>query len=174
FADQQEGKVKKAALEALSYGAKLAGQFDTTVTALILGPSDTDLASLGQYGADKVLHADDQKLKDFDASLYVTALKEAIDAESAEIIVLAHNFNGKAVAPMLSVKLKAGLAAGAINLPHTSDGFVLKKGAFSGKAFAYVNIKTDKKIISVNPNSFPIEKSDKQAEVSSFSPALPD
>lgn len=165
FADQHEGEIKKAVFEALSYGAKLAEQIGTSATAVVIGPNQSDLGSLGQYGVDKVFHVNDESLKDFDAGVYTAVMLEADKQEPAEVIVVSHNFNGKALAPMLSVKLKAGLVAGAIDLPDTSDGFTLKKGAFSGKAFAYLQIKTEKKIISLNPNSFQIQKQEKQAEV---------
>ena len=61
--------------------------------------------------------------------------------------------------------MKAGLVSGAIALPETSNGFVIKKSVFSGKAFAQVSILTAKKIISLNPNSFNIIKSDGIAEI---------
>ena len=48
FADQSEGHIKKAALEALCYGAELASLLQTTAAALILGPvAQEDAAVLG-------------------------------------------------------------------------------------------------------------------------------
>lgn len=174
YIDQHEGEVKKASLEALSYGAKLAQQAGSSTTALLLGPCDTDPKSLGACGADKVLHAQNASLSTFDAGVFTAAILSAVEQENADVIIFPHNFNGKALAPMLSVKLKAGLVSGAVDLPDTTDGFVVKKGAFSGKAFAQVAIKTDKKIIALNPNVFPIEKTEKEAEVTDFSPSLPE
>ena len=40
----------------------------------------------------------------------------------------------------LAAKLKAGFVSGAIALPDTKNGFVVKKNVFSGKAFANVAI----------------------------------
>jgi electron transfer flavoprotein alpha subunit len=54
----------------------------------------------------------------------------------------------------VSALLKAGLVTGAIELPKTDAGFVVKKTVFSGKAFANVSIQTAIKIISLSPNSF--------------------
>ena len=56
----------------------------------------------------------------------------------------------------LSAQLKAGLVTGATALPDTSNGFLVKKNVFSGKAFCTVSIKTPVKIISLNPNAFPV------------------
>lgn len=173
FIDQHEGEIKKASLEALCYGTKTAKKINTTTTALVLGSCNTELSILGNYGSDKVLQATNEQLKTFDATVYAAAIQAAVEQEQADVVIFPHNFNGRALAPMLSVKLKAGLVAGAVSLPDTNEGFVVKKGAFSGKAYAYVAINTDKKIITLNPNSFPVEKTDKQAEVTSFSPELP-
>ena len=83
----------------------------------------------------------------------------------ATVIIFSNNFNGKAIAPRLSVRLKAGLVSGAVALPELSNGFVVKKNVFSGKAFANVSIKTDIKIISLNANAYKITESEGVAEV---------
>ncbi|MGH2644250.1 MAG: electron transfer flavoprotein subunit alpha/FixB family protein [Chitinophagaceae bacterium] len=169
FADQHEGKLRKAAFETVCYGAKLASRLGTSATAVVLGScSDDDLKLLGNYGALKVLHDSNNLLSQFDPSVYAKAVIQAAEKESAEVIIFSHNFNGKAIAPIISAKLKAGWVAGALALPDITNGFVVKKGVFSGKAMAQVKIASAKKIISLNPNSFPVEKSDTQAEVMAF------
>ena len=49
----EEGHVKKASLEALSYGAKIAEQTGDVAEAVVLGKVTEDLAALGQYGVKK-------------------------------------------------------------------------------------------------------------------------
>lgn len=175
FADQFEGKIKKSALEAVQYGAKVAQQTSTTATAVVLGEVGAEeLAVLGQYGATKVLHAADARLNEPEAGVITKVLAEAVSKENAGIVVFSHNFSGRAVAPQLSAQLKAGLVAGAISLPDTASGFVVKKNVFSGKAFANVNITSEKKIISVLPNTFSLEPGSGTASVEAFSPAVSD
>ena len=50
FIDHADGHVKKAALEALSYGAAIAEQTGTTAEGVVLGTTNEDLTTLGQYG----------------------------------------------------------------------------------------------------------------------------
>jgi len=83
----------------------------------------------------------------------------------AKVVICAHNLSGKAIAPRLSARLKAGLASGAVALPETTKGFVVKKNVFSGKAFANLSLNTDIKIVSINPNSFGVHEKAGQAEV---------
>lgn len=175
FADQFQGKIKKSALEAVQYGAKVAQQTGTTATAVVLGevPAD-ELAALGRYGAKKVLHAADARLNEPDAGVATKVIAEAVAKENAVIIIFSHNFSGRAIAPQLSARLKAGLVAGAISLPDTANGFVVKKNVFSGKAFANVNITSEKKIVSVLPNTFTLEAGSGTTATEAFSPALSD
>ena len=90
------------------------------------------------------------------------------------MIIFSNNFNGKAIAPRLSVRLKAGLVSGAVALPELSNGFVVKKNVFSGKAFANVSIKTDIKIISLNANAYKITEGEGAAEVTELNVTIPE
>lgn len=172
--DSVKGQVKKNSFEAASYASKLAGKLGTEAVGLALGAVESsELAALGEYGAAKVLHASDASLDAFDSGVYASVIAQAAQTAGADVIVLSQSTTGKAVAPRLSVKLKAGLVSGAVALPDTSNGFVVKKGAFSGKAFAYVSIDTPIKIVGVTPNAFGVEKTGGSAAVESISVSIP-
>jgi electron transfer flavoprotein alpha subunit len=171
FADQADGQIKKQAFEAISYGAKLAEQTGTTAEVLVLGnvnDAGTSLPALGKYGASKVHHSDNPAFNSFDAQVYAAAISDAATSTGAQVLVFSHTTSGKAVAPRVSARLKAGLVAGAVSLPDTSNGFVVKKSVFSGKAFAHVGINTPVKVISLNPNAFGAHSIDAVATVSSI------
>lgn len=168
FLDQSEGHIKKSSLEAASYGAKVAELLNTSAEAIVLGSVNDDLASLGKYGIKKIHTVNNDALNNVDAQVFTKILAEAAKAIDAKVIIFSNNFNGKAIAPRLSVKLKAGLVSGAVALPNLSNGFTVKKNVFSGKAFANVTITTDVKIISLNPNSYSIVTTGGTAEVSAF------
>ena len=141
FVDQTEGHIKKSSYEVLTYGVKLAAQIGTTAEALLLGTVNDDLAALGKYGVSKVHQAANETLNHLDAQLYAKVIAEAVQSIGATVVVLSHNQTGKAIAARISARLKAGLVTGAIALPDTSNGFVVKRTVFSGKAFANVKIE---------------------------------
>lgn len=175
FADQAQGKIKKAAFEAIQYGAKLAQQLSTTATVLVLGEvAESELTALGNYGAGKVLHAADARLNETEGTVFTKIIAAAAEQEAADVIVFPHNFDGKAIAPRVAARLKAGFVSGAVSYPDTSNGFVVKKSVFSGKAFANINITSAKKVIAVMPNTFAVEKSANTATVAAFQPAISD
>ncbi len=173
FADQAEGHIKKAAFEAISYGAKLAEQLGTTAEALVLGTVSDDLTQLGKYGAVKVHQVNNESLNHVDAQVYAAVIAEAVNTTGAQVLVFSHNQTGKAVASRTAARLKAGIVAGACALPDTSNGFVVRKTVFSGKAFANVSISTNLKVISLNPNSYTIHQGTGTAELSSLSVNVP-
>jgi electron transfer flavoprotein alpha subunit len=165
FIDAADGHVKKSSFEALTYGAQLAKQLGTSAEGILLGTVADDVAALGKYGVSKIHHVANDTLNHFDAQVYTKAIADVATAAGATVIVLSHNVTGKAVSPRLSARLKAGLVAGAVGLPDTGNGFVVKKGVFSGKAFAHVAVNTPVKILSISPNSFKTEAGEGSAEV---------
>lgn len=174
FLDQAEGHIKKSSLEAASYGAAIAAQMGTTAEAIVLGTVTDELSSVGQYGITKVHTVKNEVLNNVDAQVFTKIIADAATAIGATVIVFSNNFNGKAIAPRLSVRLKAGLVSGAVALPDTTSGFVVKKNVFSGKAFANVAINTAVKIISLNPNSFSGATTSAMAEVIEFATTITD
>lgn len=175
LAENAQGTFKKKTFEAVQYAAELAQKMSTTVTAVALGNiADAALQELGQYGATKVLHVADARLDNLNARAYTRALATAADKESAKVIVCLHDVTGKAVAPRLSARLKAGMVAGAVAQPDMTNGFVVKKNVFSGKAFAFVNITTDVKIINLMPNSSGVKKGEGSATVEKLDVAFDD
>lgn len=173
FIDQADGHVKKSALEALSYGAAVAAQAGTTAEAVVLGTVKDDLSALGKYGVTKIHHISDTALDHVDAQVYTQVVAEAAQKTNATIVILSHNTTGKAVAPRLSARLKAGLVAGAVAVPESVDPFIVKKNVFSGKAFARIQVDTPVKIVSLNPNAFAIKETGGSATVEALQVNVP-
>ncbi len=166
YIDQSDRSIKKSAFEAISYGVQLGAQLSQPVAGLVLGETTEDLSSLGKYGLPKVYHLNDAAFNEMDSQTYTAAIAEMVNKTGASCLVLSGNLTGKAIAPRLSVRLKAGLVAGAVALPETSNGFVVKKAVFSGKAFAKINILSAVKIIAVSPNAISaVVTGDGKAEV---------
>ena len=161
----EDGHVKKASLEAISYGAKIAEQLDTVAEGVVLGKVTGDLPSLGKYGVKKIHHVNNDTLDHFDAQVDTKVIAQVAQQTGAKVIVFSNNVDGKAIAPRLSARLKAGLVSGAVALPDTSNGFTVKKNVFSGKAFANITVNTDIKIIALNPNAYQVVAGEGTAEV---------
>ena len=174
YTENASGKFKKSTFEAVSYARAIADQSGTTLTALSIGEVPVEeLALLSKYGADKILQVANAQLKNFINQAYASVIAEAAQKENADIVVLSNSFSGRGLAPRIAVKLEAGLADGAIALPEISGAlFKVKKAAFSGKAFATVELTSAKKVISLSPNAFQVIEKQAEGKIEEFSPAI--
>jgi len=173
FAENWDGKFKKLSFELVSYGSKVAGMLNTSNVVLSIGDVENEeLNKLGDYGADKIIKVQHEKLKNLDNKAYTSVIAQVAEKEGASVLLLSHNNTGKALAPRLSVKLKAGLGSALIQLPASVEPFTVCKKVFSGKAFAYITIKSDIKILTLMQNSFESVLSQNNATIESFSPEL--
>jgi electron transfer flavoprotein alpha subunit len=163
--DQADGKIKKSSFEAAGYAAMTAAALHTQAEGIILGKVEDDLSLLGNYGLSRVHYAEEGAPSVHDSGACASAITAAAESCGADVIVFANNTMAKAIAPRLSVKMKAGLVTGAVALPDLTNGFTVKKSVFSGKAFAHITITTPKKIICLNPNSIKVNTSASVAEV---------
>lgn len=142
-----ENKLSKASKEAVTYAKKLG---DSVAVVTNGGASSEVLTQLGEYGATKVMI--DRSVSSDDVQQLVDLIASAAEKTAATTIVFSHDLIAKAVAPRLSVRLKAGLVSGATDVPN-NDG-AIRVNVFSGKAYGFVKVNSSKRIISLLPNSF--------------------
>ncbi|MBS1629864.1 MAG: electron transfer flavoprotein subunit alpha/FixB family protein [Bacteroidetes bacterium] len=158
FAEHSDGVFKKKSLEAVQYATGIAQATGSTTTAVVLGPMpEAQLNELGKYGAAKVLHLADERLDHFAIRAAAKAIIAAANQEAAKVLVFTHDVTGRMIAARVAARLKAGLVAGAVALPDLSQGFVVRKGVFAGKAFADVKLNSEVKVIALTPNTFPLK-----------------
>lgn len=166
YTENWDGKFKKSSFELVSYAGKLAELLSTNTVALSIGKVDeSELKKLGNYGAGKVLTFDDDRLTNLDNSAYASVLSQVAAAENAGIVVISNNNTGKAIAPRLAVRLKAGIGSGVTKLPVSLDPFTVVKKAYSGNALASLVIKSQVKILTLAQNSFDITEVENKATI---------
>ncbi len=167
FVENWEGKFKKLSFELVSYGAKVAEMLSTDAIALTIGNVEKDeIAKLGKYGADRIINACNAAIQVFDSQAFTSLIAGIAHKENARVVILSNNNTGKAIAPRLSVKLKAGLGSGVSKLPASVSPFVIYKKVFSGNAYANFVINTDIKILTLAQNSFELIELNKNGAIS--------
>ena len=175
FAENWDGRFKKSTFEAVSYGAEIAKQNGSSVTAVVIGNvNDADMKALGKYGAAKVLSVKNDKLNTLVPQACASVVAEAARKEGAKVVVISYTYSGKAIAGRVAVKLQAGLVAGATALPSSLSPFTVRKKCFSGKGLTDVVVSTDVKIVAPTPNAYQVNAGNVEASVENFSPALKD
>jgi electron transfer flavoprotein alpha subunit len=175
FTEHWDGQFKKSSFELVSYANKLAEMTDTQTVALSIGEVDEDnLRQLADYGADKIVSVNKESLKYLDNQAYTSVIQQVADKESADILVLAHNNTGKALAPRLSVRMKAALGSEVKAVPSGLEPFTINKKVFSGKAYSNVVLKTDKKILTLAQNSYGMYENTQEPVIENFDPQVDD
>ncbi len=174
YVENTDGKFKKSAFEVVSYAKSIADDIQTDVVAISIGNvAEDELAALGRYGASKVLNVNQEQLASFVNQAYASIIAEALKNTDSKLLVLSNSFSGKGLAPRIAAKLQAGLADGALELPHiTDDKLTVKKTAFSNKAFATLELSSEIKVIALNPNAYETKDVDGKAIVETFAPSI--
>lgn len=166
YAENWDGKFKKSSFELVSYGTKVAEMLGTVSVVLSLGNVEkSELEKLGKYGPGKVISGTGNNLNIFDSQVYTRVIADMVLKEGATVVILSNNNSGKALAPRLSVRLKAGLGSGVSKLPLSLNPFIVYKRTFSGNAFAHLEIKTGIRILTLSQNSFELIEKNNSAVI---------
>jgi len=154
YTENSGGKLSRSALECISYARKIADKSGGKVLAFSAGTSESD-GGAGGAGADRYIS--DVALPGYDSEAIISALAALVRSEQVELVVFAHDHSGKLVAPGLAARLGAGMASGVTSFPEEGAAFVVQRNVFSGKASAKVQLNTPLKVLSLLPNSFPVQ-----------------
>ena len=175
FIEHDGGAVKKSSLEAVAYGAKIASELGKEAVALAMGSISADaLAVAGNYGIGKVLHAADEKLDANSIMPTATLIGQVAEQQGAELVIASRSSLVDAVAPRVAIKLGADVAANVVELPNLSSGFVVKRGVYTGKAFAEVALKRDRKVLTLAKNAIGLTPGSDAASVEAIDVSFDD
>jgi len=155
YTENWDGKFKKLSYELVSYASSVADMLKIELIALTIGKAnDDELRKLGNYGASRIINLTCDRLTVLDNQTYAKLIADYALKEGSKVIVFSNNMSGKAIAPRVSVRLKAGMGSGVSKLPLSLDPFTVYKRAYSGNAFARVIIRSEIKILTLAQNSF--------------------
>ena len=64
--------------------------------------------------------------------------------KNATVVIIDSSVNGLYMAPIVAVNLEAGYASNVVALPSSTNPFIVKRKAFSNKAFSHNNCNRHK------------------------------
>jgi electron transfer flavoprotein alpha subunit len=106
--------------------------------------------------------------------VYASVITQVMKDENADVLVLATSSLGTPVAAKVAVRTGASFASNVVELPHTQNGFSVRRSIYTGKAFAWVELKNQKKVIAIRKNAAEVKEVGGNASVVSYSPVLSD
>ena len=157
--ETRDGSLRNVSFEAIG-AAKLAAEGGEIVGVLI----GKDVQALGneliQYGADRVVTVEDEKLGQYTSDGYAQALLAVIDAESPEGIFFGHTALGKDLAPRIAGKLDSGLISDVTDMEVSGGNLVFTRPIYSGKAFEKKIITDGLIFATIRPNNIAAPEKD--------------
>ena len=172
YIESNKSKPKKNSFEIISYARGLADQLATELIVLSFNIDDT--TPLSNYGPDKILNINDNKLSDFNIQKYADIIAQACKSLSIDTIIIGGSADSKYLAPSLSVKTNSSYVSNVVELPSSLDPFTLKRSTYSNKAFSDTIVKNEKKLIGIYNNSFGIVEKKSDPESISIDFTIPD
>jgi len=161
FAEQRDGKLRRASLETVSEARRLAGPLGATVAAVVIGPGGEALADeLASYGADAVHVYDDAGFASYATESYARALAHAVGETKASVVLVPFTATGKDLAPRVAAKLGAGLASDCVALSVNDGRLSARRPMYAGKAYATVEWAGEPQIATLRSNVFPLGTAD--------------
>ncbi|MFI8575051.1 electron transfer flavoprotein subunit alpha/FixB family protein [Rossellomorea aquimaris] len=174
------GEVRDGSLRNVSFEAIAAGKTVSEggeVVAVLIGKSVSALGNeMIQYGADKVVVVEDDKLEQYTPDGYSQAVLSVIDQEKPEGIIFGHTALGKDLSPKVASKLSTGLISDATDLEEAGGNLVFTRPIYSGKAFEKKIVTGGVIFATIRPNNIePLAKDESRTgEVSSLSVDIKD
>lgn len=145
--EHSDGAVKKVTLELLT----LARSLGTPAAVWLGGGASADgLASLGEYGADKVYVVDSADLDDFLVAPKAEALAQVLADSQAAAVLIPSTAEGKEIAGRLAIKAGSGVITDAVGVAADLSA---TQSVFGGSTVVTSKVSTGTPIITVRPNS---------------------
>jgi electron transfer flavoprotein alpha subunit len=168
FAEQRDGKLRRASLEVVAEARRLAGPLGAGVTAVVVGPGSESLAGeLASYGAERVVVYDDAAFATYATEAWARALAQAVAEAKPSVVLLPFTAIGKDLAPRVAAKTGAGLASDCVGFEVKGGTLVARRPMYAGKAYATVEWSGEPRMATLRPNVFALGPPDpsRKAEV---------
>ncbi len=112
LAEVRDGELLDCSKELVSEGRKLADAMGTSLSALLVGTDVAGFAAtLGGYGADKVLVCEHPLLGKYTTEAYTKVICQVVEAIKPDTFLVSATTIGRALAPRCAARLKTGLNA---------------------------------------------------------------
>ncbi|MGL5381397.1 electron transfer flavoprotein subunit alpha/FixB family protein [Clostridium sp.] len=167
FAEQRGGELQKVSLELLGEGRKIADKLGVKLTALLLGDNVQGLAeNLGKHGADEVLVAESELLKNYTTDGYTKVICDLASERKPGILFIGATFVGRDLGPRVAARLSTGLTADCtiLDVEVENGDLLATRPAFGGNLMATIACPDHRpQMATVRPGVFsklPLEERD--------------
>jgi len=154
--EQRDGALRKISFEVVT-GAQRLGQ---PVEAVVCGTGAVQGADqVAKFGADKIVTLTNPAFARYAPEACAQALAERAKHGGYRAIVFVASATGRDLAPRVAAKLGVAVAADLTDLKADSNGLVVTRPVYAGKALLKVKVASQPAVLSLRPNVFtPVER----------------
>lgn len=154
FTELVDGEFKKISFEAICTAKKLSEALSGPVMAAVMGQGvAANAGQAAEYGADRILVADNDGLKDGLVDAFVQAAAQLVEKADPAVVVIGASALGKDLAARLSAKLNAPLAMDCTEVRVDGGKVVATRPMYGGKVLADVSLDGTPAIVATRPRS---------------------
>jgi electron transfer flavoprotein alpha subunit len=159
YSEHRDGKLRRAALEAVSEARRLAGALGGTVESVLAGSGVAGLAAeLASYGADRVHVFDQADLAAYATEIHARACAQVIGQVKPWAVLVPFTAQGRDLAPRVAARVGAGLVSDCVSLSVKDGRLEARRPMYAGKAYATVRWEGEPQMATLRPNVFPLGK----------------
>ncbi|QGN32360.1 electron transfer flavoprotein subunit alpha/FixB family protein [Microlunatus sp. Gsoil 973] len=144
--DAVEGTIAKPALELLTLARRIGDP-----VALLLGSGDTD--RLAEYGAGRVLTADDPAFSEFLVAPKADAVAAAVEQVRPSAVFFTSTPEGKEIAARVAVRMASGLITDAVDVQPGDAAPLVTQSVFAGNWTVRSSVTHGIPVIAVKANA---------------------
>jgi electron transfer flavoprotein alpha subunit len=153
-AEIQGGQIREASFELATYAQKVAAATGRDINSVVLGSDVGSLAeNFSKQGGGKVFAADHELLANYCVESAAGAVRAAIEASGADLILFSNTPSGWDTSPRIAAALDAGFVSDCIDIDPQDGKFVFTRRVFNGRLDSQVSVSSDVVIATMQPGA---------------------
>ncbi len=151
-AEIQAGRIRESSFELAAYARKIAAATRREVASVVLGKGVGGLAQeFAKKGGGKVFVADHELLANYCVESANAAIRAAVEASGADVILFSNTPSGWDVAPRIAAALDAGFVSDCSDVADEAGSLVFSRRIFNGRLDARVRVKAAIAVATMQP-----------------------
>jgi electron transfer flavoprotein alpha subunit len=139
IAEQRDAKWNRVSFETLAAAQQIAGVEKATLSGAVMGKGVAGLADeLAGYRLDEVLLVEHALLEPYTPDAYSIALRQVIESEKPDLVLLPHTYQVRDFAPKLAASMGKGMIGDCVGYRHETGKLVFVRQMFQGRTAADV------------------------------------
>lgn len=169
----QNGSIREASFELVTVARNIAKETSREVQSLVIGSGVGDLANdFASKGGGETLVVDDAAAANYSVGVWGSAIRAAVEAADADVVLLSNTPSGWDVAPRIAASLDAGFVSDCFNIEADGSDLVFSRRVFNGKLDARLRASGGTVVATVQPGATAAFSGASDGAVKALSPDL--